>query len=183
MDFANVNYLAVIVAAVAGFAVGAVWYAFLFSKPWLAAVGFTEADVKQGRSALPFVFSGIALLIMAWVLSTIVAARRRDRPRHRCRPAPLAGLHGDHHRGELRLCRPEAGAHGYRCRALAGRRRGDGRDHRRLLSREALSRGRSGTGSSCWRRSGRGYRRCAGRRRARPPPRGIFALATTRPLP
>ena len=73
MDFANVNYLAVIVAAVAGFAVGAVWYAFLFSKPWLAAVGFTEADVKQGRSALPFIFSGIALLIMAWVLSTIVA--------------------------------------------------------------------------------------------------------------
>ena len=73
MDFANVNYLAVIVAAVAGFAVGAIWYAFLFSKPWLAAVGFTEADLKQGRSALPFVFSGVALLIMAWVLSTIVA--------------------------------------------------------------------------------------------------------------
>jgi len=73
MDFANVNTIAVIVAAVAGFAVGAVWYALLFSKPWLAAVGFTEADVKQGRSALPFVFSAIALLIMAWVLSTIVA--------------------------------------------------------------------------------------------------------------
>ena len=73
MDFANVNTIAVIVAAVAGFAVGAVWYALLFSKPWLAAVGFTEADVKQGRSALPFVFSAIALLIMAWVLSSIVA--------------------------------------------------------------------------------------------------------------
>ena len=72
MDFANINYIAVVVAAIAGFAVGAVWYAFLFSKPWLAAVGFTEADVKQGRSALPFVFSGIALLIMAWVLSMIV---------------------------------------------------------------------------------------------------------------
>jgi tryptophan-rich sensory protein len=73
MDFADVNYIAVIVAAVAGFAVGAVWYALLFSKPWLAAVGFTEEDVKQGRSPLPFVFSAIGLLIMAWVLSTIVA--------------------------------------------------------------------------------------------------------------
>lgn len=73
MDFANVNYIAVIVAAVAGFAVGAVWYAFLFSKPWLAAVGFTEEDVRQGRSPLPFVLSAVGLLIMAWVLSTIVA--------------------------------------------------------------------------------------------------------------
>ena len=73
MDFANVNAIAVIVAAVAGFAVGAVWYALLFSKPWLAAVGFSEADLKQGRSPLPFVLSAIGLLIMAWVLSTIVA--------------------------------------------------------------------------------------------------------------
>ena len=73
MDFANVNTIAVVVAAIAGFAVGAVWYAFLFSKPWLAAVGLTEADLKQGRSPLPFVFSAVGLLIMAWVLSTIVA--------------------------------------------------------------------------------------------------------------
>jgi hypothetical protein len=72
MDFANVNYIAVVIAAVAGFAVGAVWYAALFSKPWLAAVGFSAEDLKQGRSPLPFVFSAIGLLIMAWVMSTII---------------------------------------------------------------------------------------------------------------
>jgi hypothetical protein len=73
VDFTNVNYIAVIVAAVAGFAVGAVWYAVLFSKPWLAAVGFTAEDLKQGRSALPFLLSAVGLLIMAAVLSAIVA--------------------------------------------------------------------------------------------------------------
>lgn len=73
MDFASVNYIAVVVAAVAGFAVGAVWYALLFSKPWMDAVGMTRADIEQGRSPLPFVFSAIGLLIMAWVMSTIIA--------------------------------------------------------------------------------------------------------------
>ncbi len=57
----------------AGFAVGAVRYAVLFSRPRLAAVGFTAADLHKGRSPLPFVFSAMALLIMAAVLSAMVA--------------------------------------------------------------------------------------------------------------
>jgi hypothetical protein len=38
----TVNYLAVLVATIAGFATGAIWYTVLFSKPWLKAVGPIE---------------------------------------------------------------------------------------------------------------------------------------------
>jgi hypothetical protein len=74
MDFSAVNYLAVIVAAVAAFAVGALWYAVLFSKPWMAAVGMTEAQIKQGGSPVPFIIAIVAYLVMAFVLSAIGAA-------------------------------------------------------------------------------------------------------------
>jgi hypothetical protein len=41
MTFAGVNYLAILIATVAGFAFGAAYYMSL-SKPWLAAIGKTK---------------------------------------------------------------------------------------------------------------------------------------------
>jgi hypothetical protein len=49
MDF-SVNVWAVLVATVAYFALGALWYMAL-STPWMAAVGFTRADVERGSAA------------------------------------------------------------------------------------------------------------------------------------
>ena len=72
MVFSEVNYLAVIVAAVLGFGVGAVWYGLLFSKPWQAAVGLTEKDMKERGSPLPFVVVIVADLIIAFVLSVLI---------------------------------------------------------------------------------------------------------------
>ena len=43
MTFAGINYLAVLIAAAAGWVAGAVWYMAL-AKPWMAAVG-----THQGR--------------------------------------------------------------------------------------------------------------------------------------
>lgn len=58
--------LAVILAALAGFAVGAVWYIAL-SKPWMAAAGIRMGpDGKpQGGSAWPFLVSGVAMFVVA----------------------------------------------------------------------------------------------------------------------
>ncbi|MGE3529380.1 MAG: DUF1761 family protein, partial [Methyloceanibacter sp.] len=47
MTFTGVNYLAVIIATLAGFGLGTVWYMIL-AKPWMRAVGKTEADRPQG---------------------------------------------------------------------------------------------------------------------------------------
>jgi len=64
MAFAGMNYLAVLVAAVAAYAWGAAYYMTL-SKQWLAAVGIAQPN----RSAAPFIISFIALLVMAFVLA------------------------------------------------------------------------------------------------------------------
>ena len=64
MAFAGMNYLAILIAAVAGFAWGAAYYMTL-SKQWLAAVGKAQLN----RSAAPFVISFVALVVMAFVLA------------------------------------------------------------------------------------------------------------------
>jgi hypothetical protein len=75
MAFIGVNYLAVLVAAVAAWVLGAVWYMTL-SAPWLAAQGKTKADMKPPASKAaaigPFVLVFVAELIMAWMLAGIL---------------------------------------------------------------------------------------------------------------
>ena len=66
MSFAGINYIAVIVAAVAGFAVGAAWYTAL-GNAWMAALGKTRDDFRP--SPIPYVIAGIAHLVMAYLLA------------------------------------------------------------------------------------------------------------------
>ncbi len=68
MVFAGINYLAIVVAAVAGFAWGAAYYMTL-SRQWLAAVGKTKEEMSGGRSPVPFIISFAALIVMGWVLA------------------------------------------------------------------------------------------------------------------
>ena len=64
------NWLAVLIAAVAGFAFGAAYYMSL-SRPWLAAIGKTKEQIAaEGKgSPLPFIVSIVALAVMAVVLA------------------------------------------------------------------------------------------------------------------
>jgi hypothetical protein len=70
--FANKNWLAVIVAALAGFPLGMVWYGVLFKQPWMAATGVTEADAKRMNPAkvypLVLLLNFIAALCLAALL-------------------------------------------------------------------------------------------------------------------
>jgi hypothetical protein len=70
MTFAGMNWPAILIAAIAGFAFGAAYYISL-SKPWLAAIGKTkEAIAAEGKgSPLPFIISIVALAVMAVVLA------------------------------------------------------------------------------------------------------------------
>jgi hypothetical protein len=73
MQFAGLNLLAIVLAAVASFMFGWLWYGVLFSKAWLAAIGKSEEDAKrEGPSPVPFAIAFIALVVMAWVLAGIV---------------------------------------------------------------------------------------------------------------
>lgn len=79
MNFAGINYVAVAIAAVAGFGVGALWYSVLFVKPWMAAMGITEAEIQARRSSgnappiAPLLGGSIVgNLVMAFILSALI---------------------------------------------------------------------------------------------------------------
>lgn len=55
--------VSVVVAAIASYAFGAVWYMSL-AKPWMAAVGLTEADVNR-KDPKPFIISFLATVVVA----------------------------------------------------------------------------------------------------------------------
>lgn len=71
MAFAGMNYLAILIAAIAAFGWGAAYYMTL-SKQWLAAVGLTEQQLGNKRSPVPFIISFVALLVMGFVMSGVI---------------------------------------------------------------------------------------------------------------
>lgn len=61
MDPAHVNFPGALVAALSTFVLGGLWYSpLLFHRPWLAASGLTEEDLRRGGAARVF---GPALLL------------------------------------------------------------------------------------------------------------------------
>ena len=73
MAFAGINYLSVVVAALAGFGVGAIWYMVL-GTAWLDALGKTEDDIKGSGAAqaMPFIIALVADLVMAIMLAGLM---------------------------------------------------------------------------------------------------------------
>ena len=67
------TYLAILLAAVGGFAVGAVWYMSL-SQQWMTAVGRTEEEIKADQNPLPFIIAFVAALSAATVMNHMFAA-------------------------------------------------------------------------------------------------------------
>lgn len=68
---ADINYYAVVVAAVLSFAIGGLWYSpMLFGKVWLQEMQLKPEDIKQKPSVLilSFIFSLVAVFIIADLL-------------------------------------------------------------------------------------------------------------------
>jgi len=73
MTFAGINYLAVVLAAIASFLFGGVWYG-VFAQKWMDALGKSEAELKSGARPMPLLFGMtiVAELVMATLLAGIV---------------------------------------------------------------------------------------------------------------
>ncbi len=69
---ADVNYLAVLIGAVAAQPLGMLWYGALFSSQWMAARGYTEADVEGGDSAMPYILAFALAIVIAYTLARLV---------------------------------------------------------------------------------------------------------------
>lgn len=72
MAGAEVNYLAVLVSAVAMFVLGGLWYSALFAKPWMSVVGKTEAELRAASSPLLYVAAFVAALVTSFVLALVL---------------------------------------------------------------------------------------------------------------
>ena len=74
MAFGGLSYFAVVVAAVASFVFGALWYGLLGSR-WMEALGKTKDELMGpgGKPPIaPMIKSLVAELVMAWVLAGLL---------------------------------------------------------------------------------------------------------------
>jgi Protein of unknown function (DUF1761) len=65
------NYLAVLVAAIVYWLLGAVWYGILFSKSWMALENMTEAQARSMNPFLPYLITFALNLLIAFVLAQL----------------------------------------------------------------------------------------------------------------
>jgi len=70
-----VNYLAVIVAAVAAMVIGYAWYGPLFGKLWMKEAGVKMGDMKPKGSEMAKMYGiqYVASAVMAYVLAVVLA--------------------------------------------------------------------------------------------------------------
>ena len=68
----EVNYLAVVLAALSAFVLGGLWYSLLFAKPWAALTGQSDETLKSGNKAVIFGGAFLLNLVAAYVLAMFV---------------------------------------------------------------------------------------------------------------
>ena len=71
MSYFHVSWLAVLIATVIQWLLGALWYGYVFKTRWMALVGIGEGD-KSTSAWFGMVSSFIANLILSFVLGHIV---------------------------------------------------------------------------------------------------------------
>ena len=72
MEISNINFFALIVSAVASFAIGSIWYTVLFGKTWQKVVGISSDDIANVNMALTFGSSFLLMFIMNFGLAVIL---------------------------------------------------------------------------------------------------------------
>jgi len=73
MDIFDVNWIAVIVAALAGFMVGGIWYGPVMGEKWMGAVGLTEEQIRKGNMAVIYGGAFAFSILASWVLAHVFA--------------------------------------------------------------------------------------------------------------
>ena len=69
-DFDGLNWWAILVATIAGFMLGGIWYGPLFGKAWLRAIGKREEDL--GNPVIPFTLSFFTAFVTALLMALLI---------------------------------------------------------------------------------------------------------------
>ena len=71
--FENINWLSVIVASLAAFAIGSIWYSpVLFGKSWQKEVGLSDEAIKSSNMVVIFGTAFILMFISAFILDMFI---------------------------------------------------------------------------------------------------------------
>ncbi len=71
--FNNINWLSVIMASLAAFVIGALWYSpILFGKAWQKELKLKDEDIKNANMPLIFGMSFIFMFIAAFVMDMFI---------------------------------------------------------------------------------------------------------------
>lgn len=72
----QLNFAAIVVAALLSFAIGGLWYSpLLFARAWLKECGLTEEQTRQAPMARTFGFAALASLVMAFNLAAFIGPK------------------------------------------------------------------------------------------------------------
>jgi hypothetical protein len=72
------NYLAVLVAAIAYWFLGFLWYGVLFNKAWMALEHMTIEQAKSVNPAVPYIVSFLLELLIAYSLAQLCIWRNAN---------------------------------------------------------------------------------------------------------
>ena len=72
MNLTDINWLGLVLGAVAGFALGALWYGPLFGKAWMATLGITKEDAKDANMAVMMGGSGVTYIVLGIIIAILV---------------------------------------------------------------------------------------------------------------
>lgn len=87
MDFSSINWLALIVATLSAYALGAIWYSpILFGKAWQKGVGLSEEDIKGANMAKIFGTTFLLTFIIGLGLALMIGMH----------PSPMTWMEGLH---------------------------------------------------------------------------------------
>ncbi|MBU2446788.1 MAG: DUF1761 domain-containing protein [Bacteroidetes bacterium] len=69
----GLNFIAIFVVAVFNLVLGALWYSpLLFAKPFMATIGKSEEELRQGSNKMMYLYQFIAGLITSYILAHFV---------------------------------------------------------------------------------------------------------------
>lgn len=72
MELSTINWLAIIVATVSTFVIGAIWYGPLFGKAWMKENGYAEEDLKNANMVKIYGTSFVLEFLMAFNLAMFI---------------------------------------------------------------------------------------------------------------
>jgi hypothetical protein len=73
--FSNINWLHVLVAAIAYFALGAIWYSFLFRNKWIAYQNIKIDETSSQKGVGAIMFGSFILMLIATIGLAIIVER------------------------------------------------------------------------------------------------------------